>query len=1025
MKKLFLAVDNKILKFLVGFLIVFIPVYPKLPSIGINHTWVYIRLEDFFIAFTVLIWFGQIVRKKTSLNLREGIPIFIYWFAGLCSLIISVIFIGPHLANFFPKVALLSYLRRIEYMILFFIAASTIRSIKDLRDYLIVLTIALTGVVIYGFGQRYYLYAWRLFPSFFEKFSFCFPSFQTGNEQFAKGIPLCLPSNARITSTFAGHYDLGVWLVLVIPILVSIAIVVRRFFIKAAIFLLSFFSVMLLIFTASRVSFIACLASVSSALFMGRKKRLILPWLITATVLLLVFNGSTARRLLETVRLTSIVTNSQGQVVGEAESALPASLRGKIAKSPVVVGNIPTQKLPKGSGFLSLPQISAPTATTTAVVQTSVPVEEAKKLKLANGGVEISTVSGSFLVQKALVYDISFTTRFQGEWPNAWKAFLRNPPLGSGFSSITLAADNDYLRALGESGFLGLFSFLSIFLLLGILLKESVNKIDSGIAKAYLIGLAGGMVGVFLNASLIDVFEASKFAETLWILLGIGTGVILLYNKEKINYLINLRRFFSSHILLISYLFVIVLVVLMPSINNFFTADDFTWLRWAASSDLFSIRQYFINAHGFFYRPLDKTLMFFLYTLFSFQPQGYHLFIIILHLLVGIGVYILGLKFFKRKFLAFLASVLFLLLPSSGENIFWLSTISTTLSTFFIIYSLIFMIFYRSKGSFLMYLLAVLFEIFALLSYEMALVYPVLLLILDLILLRPKRIKTVLVSYILPVFLVPLYLALRLSAHAVWPGGSYGYNLLHLVPNFVGNLLGYYALFILGEGSLSLYTIARSALRTHLTAVFLFLMIAVIMAVFLITVRRRDLKIILKNTGSSFAIFCFLFSVAALLPFLGLGNIAERYSYLTSIGFVFLAVFLLDAFVKRIIKQRRSLALYALLVIIIFWSLWNFSRLSAEGREWNHAGQITNKTLSIFRLYYSDIPKESSIYVANVPIKWENAWVFPLGLKDGLWFIYRNMPVNVYEVKDLAGLKASNTTYLFKFNKKGDLLKVE
>src|SRR6266852_2427266 len=139
MNKLLQFFNDKLLKWGVGLAIVFVTLYPKLPSIQVSHTWVYIRLEDFLIAVIVGIWAVQLVRKKVSLPFPVAAPIIIYWIVGLVSLVFSLIFIGPHLANFFPKIALLQYLRRIEYMILFFVAYATVRSKKDIRDYIFIL----------------------------------------------------------------------------------------------------------------------------------------------------------------------------------------------------------------------------------------------------------------------------------------------------------------------------------------------------------------------------------------------------------------------------------------------------------------------------------------------------------------------------------------------------------------------------------------------------------------------------------------------------------------------------------------------------------------------------------------------------------------------------------------------------------------------------------------------------------------------------------------------------------------------
>ena len=139
MNKLLKFYDTYALKALVCFLILFTALYPKLPSIHIIRTWVYIRLEDFFILATVIVWLIQLVRRKVTVPWPFVIPIGAYWIVGLASVVFSIIFIGPHLLNFFPHLAVLSYLRRIEYMILFFVAFSTIKSSKDVRDYVVIL----------------------------------------------------------------------------------------------------------------------------------------------------------------------------------------------------------------------------------------------------------------------------------------------------------------------------------------------------------------------------------------------------------------------------------------------------------------------------------------------------------------------------------------------------------------------------------------------------------------------------------------------------------------------------------------------------------------------------------------------------------------------------------------------------------------------------------------------------------------------------------------------------------------------
>ena len=1026
MKKLWNFLKNNILKIGVAFLIAFIPLYPKLPSVHINHTWVYIRVEDFLILAVVIIWGLQFILRRVKLPPKLWIPVAAYWVAGLLSLAYSLIFIGPHIANFFPKIAALYYVRHIEYMILFFVAFSTIKSKKDIRDYLIVFGVTIFGFSLYAFGQRFYLDLWNAFPGFFEHYSFCFPSFQTGNEQFAKGIPLCLPQGARMTATFAGSYDLGAYLVMLIPVFTAVIFAVKKKLHKLLTFILVLVAVMTVIFTSSRISFVAYLAGITAALFFINKKKFIIPFYILSIALLLIFSGSTAKRFLETFRIASVVTNNQGQVVGQA--SLPADLKNKIASNSLILANTPTQNLPAGTGYLGLPQITAPQSTTSAVVQSNLSVSEAKRLKLDNGGVEISTVSGSFLIRKVLVYDISFTTRFQAEWPNAWNAFLRNPLLGSGFATVTLAVDNNLLRILAETGLLGMAAFLSIFLCLALVLKQAASHIDDKLSKAFLFGLAGGIFGLFLNATLIDVFEASKVAETMWILLGLAAGLAFVYRKDY-KYKTYIQKVLTSHPFIIFYLFVLLVVFFLKSLTNFFVADDFTWLHWAASSTLSQVPKYFTNSAGFFYRPLDKTVMFFLYTLFSFGFQGYHIAMLLIHFLVALGVYVLAYKIFKNKLLSFIAGFIFLFIPAIGENVFWIATISTNLSTLFIVYMLIFWLNFREKENAVFYVLSFVFAVLAFLSYEGAIILLPLIVLLDLFISKVKVISAKTFLKYSPFALITvLYPFVRLATHSVNFGGDYSYSLSHLLPNFVGNFLGYFGLFVLGEPFLPFYTMSRTALRGDVLYVAVFLFFAIIALGVIVFVNKKRLENWYKSESIRFIVFCLLFSFIGLIPFLGLGNLSERYGYLAAVGFALLLAFIFGKISNLAHKNNIKIAILVVLTILL--GSWYYYQNGVENAQWHEAGRITQRTLGYLRLFYDGSHPNANFYFVNVPIKKDQAWIFPVGLSDGIWFIYRDNTIKVHEINSLsegekiAAEKIPNS-FVFAFDKNNNIYAVK
>ena len=54
--------------------------------------------------------------------------------------------------------------------------------------------------------------------------------------------------------------------------------------------------------------------------------------------------------------------------------------------------------------------------------------------------------------------------------------------------------------------------------------------------KIFFYGFTGSLIGVFVNALFIDIFEASKFAIIFWFMVGLYLVVLRRYenNEEKI-----------------------------------------------------------------------------------------------------------------------------------------------------------------------------------------------------------------------------------------------------------------------------------------------------------------------------------------------------------------------------------------------------------------------------------------------------------------------------------------------------------
>src|SRR3989304_10536114 len=108
-------VSENILFLATLFLLVFIPLYPKLPLLDIRNTWVYIRAEDFIVFFVLITWITLLLKKKITLKTPLTIPIFTFWIIGGIATIHGVLLVFPMIANVFPNVAFFSLLRHVEY----------------------------------------------------------------------------------------------------------------------------------------------------------------------------------------------------------------------------------------------------------------------------------------------------------------------------------------------------------------------------------------------------------------------------------------------------------------------------------------------------------------------------------------------------------------------------------------------------------------------------------------------------------------------------------------------------------------------------------------------------------------------------------------------------------------------------------------------------------------------------------------------------------------------------------------------
>lgn len=1053
--KIFRWLGGNLLFLITLFLLIFIPLYPKLPLIDIQHTWVYIRAEDFIVVLTLMLWIILMLCKKTTFRTPLTIPIMLFWIVGAISTLHGILLIFPTLGDVFSNVALLSYLRRIEYVSLFFVAYSGMRDKRFIPYIVAVLAMTLFCVIGYGFGQKY----------------LGFPAFLTMNEEFAKGIPLRLSSLSRVSSTFGGHYDLAAYLVLIIPLLASMIFGFRDWFIKAFLLTTVFFGFTLLFMTVSRISFFVLLLSMIMMLILQKKKLAILAIisLFLMGFVFLSFSTSLLQRFGDTLKEVDVLVDAKtGEAIGHVKEASSEDFKNKIihvkfveskreiegvisekkkqgklatesakllpfllipSRVPLVVEpNSPTgENLPQGTGYINL--TLAPV--TKKIDRFFYKISDYRGEKDS----DILGIEGNFLIKRVLTYDMSFTTRFQGEWPRAIEIFKKDILFGGGYSATGLAVDNNYFRILGEIGLLGFFSYFAIFLFAVIYIKKVLPEVDSPIVKSFVLGFIAGAFGLVLNAIFIDVFEASKIAFVFWLLMGITLGVLHLYQKQFINLYKEFKKIIISTQAIIIYLFITIVVALLTITNYYFVGDDFTWFRWIADcnsigrcqSIIATIFDYFTQANGFFYRPGMKLYFLLMYSGFWLNQTVYHMVSILLHFIVTMLLFLISKKIFKDFLLSTIVAFLFVVLSGYSEAVFWISSTGFLFNALFVLLSLFFFILFEEKKKNIYFIFSFVSIIFGLIFHELGVIAPLLIILYRIVFGRKVDFKELFkdIHYTILFFPILPYLGLRLLAQSHWFSGDYSYNLFKLPFNIVGNTIGYLILTLFGPRSLPLYQTFRNFSKEHL----ILISFASVVVIIIVTLVYKMIIRKMVEEERRIIIFCFFFFVVSLLPFLGFGNIASRYSYLSSIGFIILFVFFLKKTYSYLtVNNGQYIAISSIMVVVGIFGLIHIVQLQEIHRDWREAGEKSNKFIISLNEVYRDYwtKEHMQFYFVNVPIKHGNAWVFPVGLKDAVWFVFRNENIDVYQLSSvdqgLNLIKNPRNEKVFEFSDSGAII---
>lgn len=344
-----------------------------------------------------------------------------------------------------------------------------------------------------------------------------------------------------------------------------------------------------------------------------------------------------------------------------------------------------------------------------------------------------------------------------------------------------------------------------------------------------------------------------------------------------------------------------------------FTYDDHHYIEesryiksWAALASIFNTGYAAVSPEDLdLTRPLMPVSLALDYSVWGLNPAGFRLTNILLHALNSVLVYILASSLLTNRWSCFLSALIFAVHPIHVEAVVGITFREDLLVTFFYLSALLLYIKSAEGSKFLYYLFSLAFFILALLSKEMAVTFPFVLLLCNYYILKRedggKASRFLKISYWLP---IPLYLLFLYSIYSKLPlpqsgsGGISGaiFPVLKMIATSAGLLLFPFNLHVDYDLHVALFDPGL------LTGV-------------IIILGAGWYLINGKNRGLS---FCIAFFFVTLIPVMNIiptfRLVADRFLYLPSVAFSLLAGIVIMHIGQR---DRFRLVISAALILLL------------------------------------------------------------------------------------------------------------
>jgi hypothetical protein len=410
------------------------------------------------------------------------------------------------------------------------------------------------------------------------------------------------------------------------------------------------------------------------------------------------------------------------------------------------------------------------------------------------------------------------------------------------------------------------------------------------------------------------------------------------------------RWFKSSDFVIFLALLTVVSVVTAvyygPFIDNFFTYDDFGVIERVLVGP-----KAVLLGYNYILRIVANSVWLPLYHFFGFDPRGFNLFSIVLHLLNALLVYFMVVRLFADRGVAVISAAFFAATAVGADAILWRAANSTLLNLFFYLLTLTAYVEYRRNGQRRYYLGALLLFVLAVLSKEESASLPFVAALFEVlffggfkdfkgIVRRTLPFAAIVIINVIVNYLI-LYQFLHVKSELVTHSA---FRPLH-------SLFSSWAVFFLApDGHLKM-----NDPRIYATAI--------ILPALLFWVKDRRLMLF----GLGWVFLSFLpQSLSSLSQFEPkyIFNSVSRHMYLPSVGAAFCY-----AVVLRDVWQRWGKAIGYLLSVVVFaLFIWhNYGSMNSRGKAWAEDGKPVKVFLTAMKERVPQFPQDTWFFALNGP----------------------------------------------------------